>query len=326
LQAKHVVYRQILLEFFSRCDFVAYSAQYYRGSDKGIYCEFLVPDGWGEYFASFLESLSSHGIIDAYTIRPVITFKNIVMGFEWYDFSTNTWYFNWQTMLKDLLLKIDSHTSPHGYELELLKSKVKFDFYDLCILHHLEQDVFTPLAPLASKLGTSPQNLSYHFRNHVLKNGLIRFTRPYWYPFLFEESSPYILDLEFENNKALNCFLESLHRKPIAYSRISYEQVTHPSVMLMGFLPYYELFNFTNLLDLLKDYGMVKDYNYYIIDVHRSNVKSLPCHCYDESTGWRFDLEPCLRGILKTAKKAQEGKVNYVAKFASATDNKIESI
>ena len=322
LQVDSATCRQILSELLPRHDFVISVFRYCGSLGKGVYCEFLVPDGKGVELASFLESLQSHGIINSFTIRPVIQLKNIVMGFEWYDFSTNSWRFDWQAFLKEVLSNIDSHEYSQLYELKFSASSAKFDLYDLFILHHLEQEVFTSLTSLAPKLRTSPQNLSYHFRNHVLGNELIRTTRPWWSPFLFEESSLYVLEVRFKSHKVLNGFLESLHRKPIAYSCTCYEQAAYPSVILSGVLPYDELFSFVNLLDLLKDYGVVKDYDYYILDLYGSKGKALPYYCYDEVLGWRFELEPCLEEILKATRKAQEGR----AKLASAADSKIEPV
>jgi len=329
LEARHAVSRQILLEVLSRHDFVVHVAQYHGSSAKGIYCEFLVPNNRVNDLTSFLESLLSHGVIDAYAVHP-IALNNIVMGFEWYDFSTNTWHFKWQNLLKDVLLKVDALKTLHDHEPIHPVSNIKFDFYDLYILYRFTENVFTPLSSLASKLGTSPQNLSYHYRNHVLKNELIEATRPYWYPFLFEESSPYILSVEFEDAKALKGFVESLQRKPIAYSYTYYKRVANPSAMLSGFLPYDEIFELTKLLDLLKDYGLVKNYEYYIIDIYGSKGKSLPYHRYDEVLGWRFELEPYLEEILKAAKKAQGDRAKFsaglVARFASAADSRIEPV
>jgi len=115
LEARHAASRQILLEVLSRHDFVVYVAQYHGSSAKGIYCEFLVPNNRVNDLTSFLESLLSHGVIDAYTVHP-IALNNIVMGFEWYDFSTNTWHFKWQDLLKDVLLKVDALKTLHDHE------------------------------------------------------------------------------------------------------------------------------------------------------------------------------------------------------------------
>jgi hypothetical protein len=292
----------------------------------------LVPNDKECLLLSFLESLADSGIISTYDVCQVIALGNIVMGFEWYDHFTNTWLFNWRALLEDVLSKVDLNRHPliTGLASSQMSRTPMFDFYDLCILHHLEQDVFTPLTSLALKLGTSPQNLSYHFRNHVLKNNLIRTTRPKWYPFLLKESSPYILDAEFENDKALNCFLESLNRKPIAYSWSYYKREASHSVMITGVLPYDELFNFIDFLDILKEHGILKRYDYYLLDIHRSYGKLLPYHHYDEAFGWRCDFEPYLKDILRMAKKVQEGRASstakFVAKFTSAADSNIESV
>lgn len=332
LQTKSTALSQILLESLSRHDFVVHIAPCYGSFSKGIYCDLLVPNGKEDDLIAFFKSLSDDGIIDAYEVYSIITLENIVMGFEWYDFSNNAWFFDWQALLEELFSRIDLGERPLLFaDLTSLNIKNhKFDFYDLYILHHLEQDVFTSLALLATKLGISPQNLCYHFRNHVLKNNLIKTTRPKWYPFLLGESSPYILDAEFENDKALNCFLESLNRKPIAYSWSYCKRETGHSVMIAGVLPYDELFNFIDFLDLLREHGILKRYDYYLLDIHRSYGKLLPYHCYDEASGWRCDFEPYLKDILRMARKVQEGRASsatkFVAKLANAADNKIESV
>ncbi|MEM1901018.1 MAG: hypothetical protein QW055_02760 [Candidatus Nezhaarchaeales archaeon] len=318
LPIESMLHRDIVLKSLSQNDYVIYAASYY-GMSKGIVCAFLIPRGLESDLTSFLELLRCYGIIEDYLIRSMITTKNIVMGFEWYDFSKDVWCFKWPSLLNDVISNIDSERLDSFYDLKTSASSTAFDFYDLLILHHLEYDVFTNIGALASKARTTPQNLSYHYRNHVRK--LVKLVRPYWLPFSLEHAAFFVLDIAFENHKALGAFIKSLHRKPIAYSHSLYDLSSHPSTIISGALPYEEFFNFTSFLDLLRDYGVVRDYALYIINAKMSSSKALPYHCYD-GFSWRFNLEPCVNEILKSVKQAQKGRV----RLARAADKSIESV
>ncbi|MEM0320537.1 MAG: hypothetical protein QXS67_03915, partial [Candidatus Nezhaarchaeales archaeon] len=168
LPIESMLHRDIVLTSLSRNDYVTYVAPYY-GMSKGSLCTFLIPRSLESDLTSFLELLRCYGVIEDYLIRPTITTRNIVMGFEWYDFSKDAWCFKWPSLLNDVISNIDSERLDSFYDLKTSASSTTFDFYDLLILHHLEYDVFTNIGALASKARTTPQNLSYHYRNHVHK-------------------------------------------------------------------------------------------------------------------------------------------------------------
>ncbi|MEM0316970.1 MAG: hypothetical protein QXO97_03215 [Candidatus Nezhaarchaeales archaeon] len=318
LSINSTFYRDIVLKSLSQHDYVLYVAPYY-GISKGVHCIILIPHGLESEFSSFLELLQCCNVIESYTIRALSSTENIIMGFEWYDFSKDVWHFKWSSLLNNIVLKIDSECYNSLNVLKTSALNTKFDFYDLFILHHLEYDLFTNVKALASKVRTTSQNLSYHYRNHVRK--LVKLVRPYWVPFSLEHATFFVLDITFESYKALRAFIESLHRKPIAYSYSPYDLPSHPSTIVSGILPYEEFFNFTNLLDSLRDYGIVRDYALYIMNAKMSSGKALPYHCYD-GFSWRFDLEPCIKEILKSVKQAHKGEV----RLARAADKSIESV
>lgn len=319
LSIRSALRRDIILKTLSRHDYVTYIAPYH-GDNRGIYCTFLVPSGNEGDLTTFFELLLSHDVIDDYVVHSLMLTGNIVMGFDWYDFSKDVWCFNWPSLLDDILSRIDSY----DYELksfddfEASKSDIKFDFYDLFILHHIEHDIFTNIGALAPKVRVTRQNLSYHYRNHVYR--LVKSIRPYWVPSFKEHSTFFILDLTFENNKGLRGFIGSLQRKPIACSYALYRSSQHPSIMLLGFLPYKEFFNFMKLLDSLKDYGVVSDHALYILNMETSAGRALPYHCFD-GFKWHFDIEPCAKEVLRLLKQAYKD----TARLAKAVDKSIGS-
>lgn len=309
--------RDAILKALSQHDYVIYAAPYH-GKGRGIYCNLLAPSGGEGDVKTFFELLLSHGIIEDYVIHPLMTVENIVMGFEWYDFSKDVWYFDWASLLSEILMKVDINGSKLFDDLKTSTSNIKFDFYDLVLLHYLEHDIFTKIGALASKVGVTPQNLSYHYKNHVHK--LVKLVRPYWVPLSLEHSTFFVLDITFENCKALRGFVESLQRKPVAYSYALYKFSPHPSIMLSGFLPYKEFFNLTRFLDSLMDYGIVKDHMLYILDITMSTGRALPYHCYD-GFKWHFDLEPCVKEVWKLVMQDHRG----MARLAKAADKSIVS-
>lgn len=316
LSIESTLYRDVILKVLSQHNYVIYIAPYYGGS-KGVYCVFLVPSGREGDVKTFFELLLSYGIVKSYSSHSIITTRNIVMGFEWYDFSKDVWYFDWSSLLDEILLKIDDEPKLFD-DFKTPTSYAKFDFYDLFILHHLEYDIFTNIGALASKIKVTPQNLSYHYKTHV--HNLIKMIKPYWVPISLEHSTFFVSDITFENNKALNGFVEALQRKPIAYSYAPYDLSSHPSIVLTGILPYREFLSFVNLLDSLRDYDIVRDHTLYILSTEMSAGKALPYNCYDGSE-WCFDLEPCIEEVLRLIKQAHKG----MARLARAVDRSIES-
>lgn len=317
LSIRSTLHRNIILRSLSRYDYVTYIASC-QGKHAGIYCSFLIPDGKESDVKAFFELLLSYGIIEDYTARPLMTIENIVMGFEWYDFSRDVWYFDWPSLLSNVLTKVDVNGYVSVDDFKNSSLDAKFDYYDLLILHHLEHDIFTNIGALALEVGVTPQNLSYHYRNHVRE--LVKLIEPYWVPFPLEYSSFFVLDVVFEDFKGLRGFIKALQRKPIAYSYAPYELSAYPSIILSGFLPYKEFSNFTSFLDSLKDYGIVKDHDLYLLNIEESAGKALPYHCYD-GFEWRFDVEPCVKEILRLVKQSQKSR----AKLAKAVDRSIES-
>lgn len=318
LSIRSTSHREIILRSLSKHDYVTYIAPYH-GRGKGIYFTLLLPIGKDGDLKTFLELLLSHGVIEDYIIRPLTTIQNIVMGFEWYDFYRNMWHFNWSSLLSEVLSKVDLDPPKISDDFETPELNVRYDSIDLLILHYLEHDIFTKIGALASKAGVTRQDLSYHYRNHVHQY-LVKLIRPYWLPSFNEHSTFFILDLIFDNEKALRGFIGSLQRKPIANSCALHRLSSHTSATLLAFLPYKELFNLVNFLDSLRDYGVIKDGELYILDITKSSGKALPHHCYD-GFEWRFDLEPCIKEILKLAKRAHKGRTT----LAKAVDKSIES-
>ncbi|RLF06484.1 MAG: hypothetical protein DRJ60_04295, partial [Thermoprotei archaeon] len=161
----------------------------------------------------------------------------------------------------------------------------------------------------------------YHYKNHVLKNKLVKLVRPYWIPYPLEFSLFYVMDIVFEETKALKGFIHSIQRKPIAYSYSFYKYNSYPSITLTGILPYKEIINFMNCLDSLKDHGVVRDFAHYILDMEKSKGKALPYQCYSEELGWLYTMDYCVKELSKFVKLTYESG----AKFTKAAERAIES-
>jgi len=319
LTVESAMAKNFLFDLLSKHDYTSYISMC-TGKVRGLYCEILVPKGREDELLMFLEFSLNYGIINDYMVSTVSSLRNIVLGFEWYDFSNDTWRFNWQSLLNELLLNADKDVSISSEEEDAL-SNVKFDDIDLIILHHMESDIFTTLKSMATQAKVTSQDLSYHYKNHVLKNKLINLVRPYWIPYPLEYSLFYVMDIVFEKTKALKGFIYSLQRKPLAYSFSFHEHNTHPSITLTGILPYKEIINFMNCLDSLKDHGIVRDYAHYILDTEKSKGKALPYWSYSDELGWLYSMDSCVKKISEFVGLHHEGKT----KFAKAAERAIES-
>ena len=90
---------------------------------------------------------------------------------------------------------------------------IKVDYEDLLIIKELEKNGKTTLTDISKTVGIPLENLKYHFREHVLKRGLIEDFQVEIYRFPFPVSE--ILFFRFDFHSAYAKFSYLLKEKPI---------------------------------------------------------------------------------------------------------------
>ncbi|RLF23150.1 MAG: hypothetical protein DRJ68_00405 [Thermoprotei archaeon] len=312
--------KKALLEVFASLEYTLYAAPC-DGHVRGLYFDFVVPMGCEGELLALLEFCSSSGLIDNYSLYFTSSPNNVVMGFEWYDFASHQWVYRWQELVDDVVKRADDS----GFEFRALAlgyeqaGTAKIDWLDLLILHHLELDIFTSLKSMASVAGVTPQDMGYHFKNHVVKRGLVKVVRPYWVHVPLQNLCMGVIDLRFSKLSCLEGFIKALNRKPIAYSYTYYQVDSSPSILLGCAMPFKEFSMFMSCLDELRSLGLLKEFRELFLDIENSRGRALPYELFREGR-WIYDIESC---FSKLASMAEAQRVE--AKFARAAERAMES-
>ncbi len=132
---------------------------------------FCLPEGRIEEFTSFLEKLKQRKIFAAFNLDLVLAQRHKTMDPSFFNFRTDLWNVDWQKM-KSLRA---SPLAPEKRQPEILADDI-----DMLIIKELQKDARQHVVGIARKLKLNPKMLEYHYRTHVMKEGLIPGFRVRW--------------------------------------------------------------------------------------------------------------------------------------------------
>ena len=151
--------------------YVNYVARCY-GDFNGYLVNLLAPRGAeDEAIAHFKELVK--GYAEGFLALPRFPFEYPLPDFEkYYDREERRWRCPWTRLLRYAL-------KPAKRPTISLPREVLLDPVDISIISELQVDALVKMSELANRLGLSPASLRYHFVNHVLARGLIRYAVRY---------------------------------------------------------------------------------------------------------------------------------------------------
>ncbi len=313
--------RRFLFQVLSEHEYTLYIS-ICDGAVRGLYCNIVVPKGHESQFSSFLELCSSLGLVDNYMLYYTSSPERVVMGFSWYDYSSGCWIYKWDDFVNEVQYFADTDVDESVISNYLSTNNMSkpIDDLDLIIIRHLEDDVFTTLKYISNKAGVTPQDLSYHMKNHVIKKGLIKYTIPYWLPIPLNEACIFVPVMTFERPRYLWAMVKALNNKPIARGyTICYSDSTI-YFLPVCVLPHPEVYRFASYLDELKDTGLLKDHFEVIINTEISRGKGIPCNLHVDGTGWLYNIDDCINKVLSCVKLSQDER-----RLVRATERSMES-
>jgi hypothetical protein len=123
-----------------------------------------VPSEFVQPFIGFMAKLRDKGIFmnleavafDQFRVEPLQT--------KYYDFETGMWDFDWSSPREP------KEEAAYAYTPS---EKVDFDRMDLFILKELQVDSTKSLIEIASELKENYKTVTWHYRNHVLRKGML---------------------------------------------------------------------------------------------------------------------------------------------------------
>nr|WP_276977907.1 hypothetical protein [Ferrimicrobium acidiphilum] len=127
------------------------------------------PAGGEGELSYFMDRLVRTGALRRVSLHAFDWFDVHVMKADYYDFSKNAWNYHFDTEGRPDIA--EARQEPHA--------RCEFDSVDLQIVKALQSDANINLSDIQI-LGTGYKSLTWHFREHVLKRGLLAGYRVNW--------------------------------------------------------------------------------------------------------------------------------------------------
>jgi DNA-binding Lrp family transcriptional regulator len=241
--------------------FYVYISRCY-GMFEGCVAVYVVPKEHTKKLEYFLLEIRKLGVAKDIKILWSTCFSTVNLTKNWFDGVSETWLFLWDKWLEEISSKEselpDRLKDPESFTL-------KADETDLFILKELEKNATISLTAIAKKLGTTLQNIRYHYENHVVKHGLIEAFQIAILPFERATSDMLFFVFRFDDKEKMGKFARSLLDKPfiIMLGKVLGENV----LVVQVYLPRVEFRNFVDALSKLVRSGFLQSYNYVFQDL-----------------------------------------------------------
>jgi DNA-binding Lrp family transcriptional regulator len=288
-------YEDVLLECLKTNDFWLYVGRYY-GRCEGCYGIYAFPVGHTQEFEEFAHCLERMEIGRNVRVMYSTCLHTVNMGKEWFDSDSQTWTFSWNKWIEEI--------PSEGTELPrtLVDPEdfpIKADYTDILILAELEVNSTASFHEIARVLNMTSESVAYHYKNHILRRGLLEKSQIFLLRFDKAISDFSVFILRFDDRDKMAQVALSLLDKPFVHTmgKILGEN----ALIFHMFLPRNEFRSFVYSLSELVRMGILQTYEYMIEDFNKRASQTISFEYFKE-TSWVYDHEKHienLRNILR---------------------------
>jgi DNA-binding Lrp family transcriptional regulator len=300
-------YEDLLFNCMKVNKFYTYLSRCYS-SFEGCFGMYGIPKDHTKKFEQFIQEIKRLGVAYEVQILWSTCFYTVNRTSNWFDSSSETWTFPWDKWVEE----IQAEGTELPYTLVDPKDfPIEADETDLFIIKELEKDATISLTAVANKLGTTLQNVSYHYNLHVIKNGLLENFQVFIFPFDRTISNMFFFTFKFENIEKMVKFALSLLDKPFVY--ILGKVLGENTITAQVYLPRSEFRNFIdNLLKLIRA-GFLQSYNYVIQDLRlgKWSRETIPYESFKNGS-WIYDHSEHIRSLHDLVNKSAQHEVKAV--------------
>jgi len=265
-------------------DFRSFISRCY-GVREGCFGIYIVPNDHISEFKEFLHAIEESGLIRDLQITWSTCFQNVNPTGNWFDPKSESWISSWDEWVEE----VPNEGTELPYTLIDPKSFTNHaDYTDIFIIKELEKDATISFVDIAKKLNVSRQNVERHYREHILKRGLIESVQVMISPFDKRGTSePIFFHFRFKDENQMAKFALSLLDKPFVHflGKVLSEKAL---VAYMHFLSKKDFRGFISALSKVIDKGFLQDYDYAFIDLERRARETIR-HDFFKNGSWIYD-------------------------------------
>lgn len=285
---------ELLFNCLKANGFYIYLSRCY-GMFEGCISIYVIPIEHTNEFEDFLEEVQKLGVAESIDLQWSTCFHTINLTSNWYDENTKTWVFHWKNWIEEIY----SADTELPYTLkDPLEFPLKADETDVFVVKELEKDATVSLASIAKKIGTSLQNVRYHFEKHVIPNGLVETYQMAIVPYDAAISDLLYFKFKFDDIEKMAKFAKSLLNKP--FVPILGKILGESSLIAQVCLPREEFRNFIDALSNLAGAKFLLDYEYVFQDIRRGkwSRQTIPFEFFKNGS-WIYDSSKHQEAVRK---------------------------
>ena len=294
-------YEDLLFNCLKLNPFFHYLTRCY-GAYEGCFAIYTIPINHCLEFTSFLQEIEKLGIAKETRIFWSTCFHTVNRTSMWFDCEFSMWIFPWSKWTEE----IPNQGTSLPYTLVDPKDfpNRANDQFDLWITAKLEVDARSSLTEIAKMLKTTPQNIRYHYQEHILPRGLIEKFQIFMFPFDREVSSMFWFMFKFDRAENMAKFALSLLDKPFA--NVVGKILGENALVAQIYLPMLEFRRFVEGLSQLCRNGLLKSYEYVIQDLRKGKWarQTIPYE-HSDNVEWVYNHDQQIERLRKMVKEPQ---------------------
>jgi len=250
---------------------------------------FSLPEGSTREFAKFLEKLKERKVIAEFSLDQVLSQRHKTMDPTFFNFRRDRWEVDWE--------KVRSARAMPYLEAEG-KPEQLADNTDLLIINELQKDARFHVSGIASKLKLNAKTAEYHYRAHVVGEGLIRSYLVRWMKELNEPLSSSVVSMRmtFEglDPRRLRTVQSVINRLPYLWVEDLLERQTYVATLAVP------MNDFAPTMDYIgNELGFLgKKVDIGFLSVGNSFNYTIPYHLFSKGK-WQLDMKRMEAGVLK---------------------------
>ena len=292
-------YEDALFECMKANDFWTYVGQFY-GRCEGSYAIYTVPVDHLGRFEEFVRELGETSVVQSVRILWSTCLQSVNPTENWFSLDSQEWVLNWDGWMEEIPGEgtelPPTLVEPEGFP-------IKADDNDILILAELEVDSTTKMKEIAKTLNMTPEAAGYHFKNHILKRGLIEKSQVFFHRFDKAISDFFVFIFRFADEEKTAKFASSLLDKPFVYGLG--KLISENGLVVHICLPRREFRRFIRSISELIRRGFLQTYEYLIEDYERKQAQTISYEYFKDGT-WIYNHEKHIENLRKTVEKAEQ--------------------
>ncbi len=262
-----------------------------HGRMNGCYAIFAFPASNKNKLEEYFKRLKHMNIISSYQLFWTTNLCEVHPNFKWYDFKHKKWIFQWKQWVNDIYEASDSRPEqlkdPEDYP-------IKADEKDLLLLSQLERNGVLTYEELAKNANMNPRTVAYRYKKHLTDRKLILDHMVWFLPYPHDISDACSFVIEFESDKALAKFANTLDETPfvLSYARV----IGSKNLIINTYIPKAEFLDFINSLNTLAENRLIRNYFHVTLTLSPHKRGGIPYKLFKDHT-WKCNFEDSMKPL-----------------------------